>query len=119
MTAQPLEDLAELLRAGRDDDCGLEALEDVGGDTLEERDARLQAGCEVELAVHCALGDGRDLVLDADEGRDLIDDFLLDQRRVHVEDAEPPVPPEHVRGLQDDLAVPFALEFVDRFVFMD
>jgi len=55
---------------------------------LEQSDTLLQRRLEGDLAAHRALGDRGDLRLDAEFGGELVDAFLLDDRRVHVGDEE-------------------------------
>jgi len=56
--AQAPQGLAQLSRAGRDGDGGFEPLEDVRGHAFQQGDACAERFGEVELAVHCARGDG-------------------------------------------------------------
>lgn len=97
-------------------DAGSQVGEDGGGDPLEQLAARAQAGFEVELAVHGGGGYGGDFFLHPDDGRDLVDDFLLDERAVHVEHGEALVASVDRVPLEDAFDVPFLLEAGDGFV---
>ena len=55
---------------------------------LEQRDARVERGFEIELAAHRALGDRGDLRLDAGIVGELVDAFDGDHRRIHVGDEQ-------------------------------
>jgi hypothetical protein len=59
------------------------------GQARQRRDARAQAGLEVELALHRPPGDRRDLVAAPGPARQLVDDLHLDERGVHVHRHQP------------------------------
>ena len=48
-----------------------------------------QRPAEIQLALHRALGDPRDLVLEPGIIGELVDAFLADDRRIHVGDEQP------------------------------
>ena len=55
---------------------------------LEHFHALTKALVIIHFSVHRLMGDGRDLVVNAFEAREFVDDFALDQSRIHVEDDE-------------------------------
>ncbi|RMO16054.1 hypothetical protein ALQ47_05300 [Pseudomonas cichorii] len=72
---------------------------------LEQRQALLEAGAEIQLATHGALGDFRNLLTDASRLGQFIDDFGLDQGRVHVEHGQTTVAAEQRVLLERDIDV--------------
>ena len=56
------------------------------GQAREQGDALAQRRGEGDLAPHGALGDGGDALAHPGEGRELVNAFLADQRRIHVRD---------------------------------
>ena len=59
---------------------------------LEQRDALAQRGLERDFAAHRAFGDRRDVRLQPDIVRKLVDALLLDDGRIHVGDEQPLAP---------------------------
>ncbi len=59
-------------------------LDHIGGEALQQGHALAQRRLEGDLAAHGALGDGRDMLLQADEVGELVDAFLADHGGVHV-----------------------------------
>lgn len=81
--------LHQRARAGHEGDVGLVGLLQGGfGQVLQQGDAFAQRGLEIELAVHGALGDGRDMGFEPDEPGQLIDAFLLDHGGIHIGDQQ-------------------------------
>ena len=69
----------------------IDALERRFAEPLQQRDARDKRLCEVEFALHRALGDRGDLGFQPVHVCDLVDAFDGDQRRIHVGDDQPVV----------------------------
>ena len=67
----------------------------------EQPHALAQRAGEIELALHRALGDPRDLVLEPGIIGELVDAFLADDGRIHVGDEQPL--PARLVGLDDDI----------------
>ena len=51
---------------------------------LQQGDALAQSRLEIDLAAHRAFGDRGDMLLETDEGGELVDAFLADHGRIHV-----------------------------------
>ena len=81
----------------------VDTLQRLDRQTFQQGDAPGEAPAEVDLAAHRALGEQRDLRLDAEQVGDLVDALDRDQRRVHVhrDDADVGEPP----GMGDERAV--------------
>ena len=56
--------------------------------TREQTDACLERGGEVEFSIHRAAGDFRDFLPEPDEIGELVEHFILDDRRFHIGDEE-------------------------------
>ena len=56
--------------------------------TREQTDASLERGAEVELSIHRAAGNFRDFSPEPDEIGELVEHFILDNRRFHIGDQE-------------------------------
>ncbi len=132
--AEPLGDRSgELAKAARDDGdmgasrphrpdkrpgAGIEGdavSQRLGDDALREAgdqgDALAQGRLEGDLALHRPLGDPRHLLAHAGAGRQFVDAFLADKRRVHVRDQEAlQAPGERLDDDIDGLAGKRALE---------
>ncbi len=79
-------------------------VDDADRQAYEQRDALAQRRLEGDLAAHRPLGDGRDVVAEAHDGRKLVDAFLANQGGVHVGHEQPLLAPferldDHVDGL--------------------
>ena len=72
---------------------------------LEQRQALLEAGAEIQFAAHRALGDLRHLLANASGLGQLVDDLGLDQRRVHIEHGQATVAPVDRIALEGDIDV--------------
>ncbi|GAA0005708.1 hypothetical protein BRDID11002_57110 [Bradyrhizobium diazoefficiens] len=59
-------------------------VDDTGGKVLQKRNALAQRRLELDLAAHCAFGDGGDMGLHPDEICELVDAFLADHGGIHV-----------------------------------
>ncbi len=70
------------------DALGDHLVDGVGGQAGEQRDPLAQRRLELDLAAHGALGDRRDLRLQAGEVGELVKAFLTDDGRIHVGDEE-------------------------------
>src|SRR6185503_16350996 len=64
------------------------ALELALVESREQAHSLSQRTRKIELAVHRALGDARDLLLETRVVRELVDAFLANDRRIHVGDEE-------------------------------
>ena len=69
---------------------GADGLDDVGRQPGEHRHPGVEALGEVQFPAHGGLGHGRHFLALAGVGGQQFDDFLLDQRGVHVHDQELP-----------------------------
>ena len=75
----------ELAPARRQRDAVADDLADDGKrDAFQQGDAFAQRRLEIDLATHGAFGDGGDMLLEPDDGGQLVDAFLADHRRIHV-----------------------------------
>jgi len=75
----------EFAPARRQGDAVADDLADDGKrHVLQQGDTLAQSRFEIDLAAHGALGDGGDMLLQADEGGELVDAFLADHGRIHV-----------------------------------
>ncbi|MNN16460.1 hypothetical protein D3C81_1295980 [compost metagenome] len=75
--------------------------------TLEQRQALLEAGTEIQLAAHGPLGDFGNLLAYTGGLGQLVNDFGFDQRRVHVEHRQAAVATEQRILLEGDVDVQF------------
>lgn len=117
LNAHALQRPNQLPRSLRRRDDILQLRKDIRVYALQQAHALAERGGEVQLAVHGAGGDFRYGGLGADGRGDEVDDFLLDERAVHVEDDQARVPPQHAVTLQDHVDVPLALEAVQQLMF--
>src|SRR5690606_23839424 len=79
----------------------------VLGQALQQAQALLEAGTEIQLAAHGPLGDFGDLLTDSGGLGQLVDHLGLDQRRVHVEYRQTAIAAEHRVTLDGDVDIQF------------
>jgi hypothetical protein len=87
--------------SGEGDAAGDDVVDHRGREALEERHALAQRRFEGDLAAHGPLGDGRDMILEADEIGELVDAFLADHGGIHVGEEQALHAPRG--GLHDDV----------------
>lgn len=91
----------ELMRALREADAALDAVQGGEGQALEEGDALAKGVPKADFAVHGAVGDAHDAVAQAQLGRELVDGLLRDEGGVEIEDGELLLGARGAHGLQD------------------
>jgi tRNA dimethylallyltransferase len=78
----------QLTRPGSQSDPLCRPFEHATFNSREQRDPRLECGCEVDLAVHRAPGNFGDLRANPNEIREFVDHLVLDDRRFQIGDQQ-------------------------------
>ena len=103
LVTQALELGEQVFRAFGQAQRGADLVQHAHIQALEQRHALLETGAEVQLATHGAFGDRRHLLTYASRLGQLVDDFGLDQRRIHVEYRQAAVAAEQVIFLEGNV----------------
>src|SRR5271166_1205612 len=111
LVAKDLESPDQLLRTLGERDPGDELQHTRLGQSLEQGHAAAKALLEFDLSAHGRLGNADHLIGNSGHLRQLVDDFTLNQRRVHIERKEAAVAAEDALALKGNVNREFGRGF--------